>query len=148
MHEKLLEVIDLFDCEYDLGDDDLNVFENEDFCSVAYFGDIYFWMEGDTLALSFYSGTHPVAAAEYIRTLYEGGIDQFDIFENIHVVTKDGEYVEMLFGDEADKRYELEKYGIDPDEKVDIECPEGHCFQMSFAEFEGGDRCPICEKAA
>ena len=34
---------------------------------------------------------------------------------------------------------------VDPKEILNIQCPEGHIFELSFNDFKAGYRCPICK---
>ncbi len=71
------------------------------------------------LYLSFYSNLNPHTAALYTTGIYDMGISDFYISDNMYPLLDDkGEFVDMLFGEDADKEYYRSIYnGMKKDEE-------------------------------
>jgi hypothetical protein len=145
MHAKLEEVKELFEMEYDLEEGDFQILEGDNgWTTLEYFGQISFGIDKDGgLAVSFFSGTHPIAAASHIKFLYDNGVTEFEIYENMHPIWVDGECTRVLFGKEADERYELDHYGYTKptyeEVKAKVESVEGYKLLTTKEEFEKGN---------
>jgi len=109
MNKKLKKIKDIIEDNFGIGKYDYIVTDEDDFQALDYPYIAHFSIEDDGVALSFYSGLSPDISAQYIKLLYENKIKDFEIYENVYPnFNKEGKGEGMLFGDEADMRYEEE----------------------------------------
>ncbi len=105
MDKKLVKIKKILEAELE---DPSVIFTVEDpTCeSVEICGELSFMVNEDKLGLTFYSGTHPNVVAFYIRLLHAHKVVDYEIFETMYPkLDEKGEYIETLFGDEADEEY-------------------------------------------
>lgn len=118
LHVKMKKILEIFKKEVD-GDDEgywfnnnetFQMFDYMDFVSVTF--DPPEKNKKDTpICFSFYSGCPPTFAAFLIRALYKHDVTDFEVMENQYpCFDENGIFKEMLFGDEADKKYEEDIY--------------------------------------
>lgn len=118
MLETTKKVLDIFKKEIDedesnycinVDDDKFQMFDYLDYANFTL--DIVDDEKNAPICISFYSGC-PLAFAAYLtKVLIKNGIDDFIISENVYLdFDEEGICQGMLFGDEADARYEEDIY--------------------------------------
>jgi hypothetical protein len=114
-HPKMKKIIDIFKKEVDGEDDsywfadtdnDFQMFDYMDLVSVSF--DPPAKNKKDTpVCLTFYSGCPPTFASFLTRVLYKNGVTDFEVMENQYpCFDENGHFKDMLYGDEADDKYE------------------------------------------
>jgi hypothetical protein len=120
LHDKMKKVLDIFkkyidsdESSYwynDKNDDKFQIFDYMDFVSIT-FDPVSKNKKDNPVCFSFYSGCPPTFAAYLVRTLYKHGITDFEVLENQYPsFDENGVFKDMLFGDEADEKYEENIY--------------------------------------
>jgi len=105
MNKKLKDIIDVFK-KVDSDEKNYMIWDEQKIQAFEYDQSVHILAEDEDIIISFYSNCSPEYSANIIKKLYDEGIKDFCICENIYPdFDKEGEYKEMLFGDEADDRY-------------------------------------------
>jgi len=106
--------------EKEFSKDDFFIWDEKKWEAVEVFNQVNFAVDKGEFMVSFYSGLDPVTVGWYIRVLHSYGITEFVIMENIYPKFNDnGEFEDMLFGDEADQKFRKDIYE-DMKKKIDF----------------------------
>ena len=104
MDKRLEKIKKIFEKEeYDK--EDMFVWDEEDWQAFEILNLVNFCIQDDEVLISFYSNVHPSTSAGIINMLHWNKVKDFCISGTIYPDLKDGEYVDMLFDEEADARY-------------------------------------------
>ncbi len=105
MHKKLIQIKKIFEIE--IGKDvETIAWDEPDWQAIEINSEFHAYVEKEELCISFYSGTDPTTVAFYIRCLNLHKVVDYYVMENMYPKINDKEeYVELLFGDEADNEY-------------------------------------------
>ena len=103
MDKRLEKIKKVFEKEYE--EPDIFVWDEEKWQAFEVMHLVHFCIDEDNLLMSFYSDVNPSISAGIVNMLHWNKIKDFYISENVYPNIKNGEYVDMLFDEEADERY-------------------------------------------
>ncbi len=103
MDKRLEKIKKIFEKEYP--ESDIFVWDEEDWQAFEVMNLVNFCIDKDELLISFYSDVNPSISAGIINMLHWNKMKDFYLSGTIYPNIKNGEYVDMLFDEEADERY-------------------------------------------
>ena len=103
MDKRLEKIKIILEKEYETPD--IFVWDSDELQALEMMHIVHFLIDSDELLISFYSDIGPFVAARIIQMLYNNKIKDFYLSGTIYPDIKNGEYIDMLFDDEADERY-------------------------------------------
>ena len=107
MDKRLEKIKTILEKEYE--NPDIFVWDNDDFQALEMMHIVHFCIDNDKLLISFYSNISPFESAGIVLMLFNNKIN-FYLSGTIYPDVKNGEYIDMLFNEEADERYLQEIY--------------------------------------
>ena len=108
MDKRLEKIKTILEKEYE--NPDIFVWDNDDLQALEMMHIVHFCIDNDKLLISFYSNISPFESAGIVLMLFNNKIKDFYLSGTIYLDIKNGEYIDMLFNEEADERYLQEIY--------------------------------------
>lgn len=103
MDKRLEKIKQIFEKEYEKPD--IFVWDDEDSQALEVINLVHFCIDNNKLLISFYSDVNPSVSAGVVNMLFHNKVKDFYLSGTIYPDIKNGEYVDMLFDEEADERY-------------------------------------------